>query len=218
MAAIGIECPICFEPYDANDHVPLMFPECGHSACGACMHNLGKNGAETSTIQCPSDRKTQPLPPRGLDGLSKNFGLLEAINSPTVASPPALPKNDPLCEFCDEEPHPALYKCLECQQVHECMHENVMLALLMGVCYMCLFWPIAFQQNAMICMCRSHATCYFLVCFYQILFCGVCPLSFSPPVYSVLFLYVAFSFLCDLLRFSPPFQDERVVLPCYPLL
>ena len=121
MAAVNIECPICFEPYDANLHVPLMFPECGHSACAVCMRDLGKNGTEP-TIQCPTDRKTQSLP-RGLDGLSKNFGLLEALNTPLSLAAAALPapKNDPLCEFCDEEPHPALYRCLECQQV-ECMH------------------------------------------------------------------------------------------------
>jgi hypothetical protein len=31
------ECIVCFDPFDANKHQPMMLVDCGHSLCSSCL-------------------------------------------------------------------------------------------------------------------------------------------------------------------------------------
>ena len=59
------ECPICFNRYDANEHVPCTLP-CGHSLCISHVPALSS---------CPVCRA--PLP--GIDDIHASISLRDAI-------------------------------------------------------------------------------------------------------------------------------------------
>lgn len=48
-----LSCSLCFGPYDAGQHRPLLLPACGHTFCKACLGKLPRH-------ECPEDRSTIP--------------------------------------------------------------------------------------------------------------------------------------------------------------
>ncbi|EFO89275.1 hypothetical protein CRE_16335 [Caenorhabditis remanei] len=52
-----MDCEICFEPFSDNlgNHVPIIFPDCGHSFCKSCVDSLENR-------KCPKCRKTRFQP------------------------------------------------------------------------------------------------------------------------------------------------------------
>ena len=111
MAAKGPECLICFEHYNDQSKCPRML-SCGHSFCQICLERL----LHGNTIDCPKCRNPVAVP-SGVQGLSKNFALLDIVNE-------TAPKQDAgntghtganECEACDEK-HPAAFICLDCKE------------------------------------------------------------------------------------------------------
>ena len=108
MASKGPECSICFEGYNDQSKCPRLL-SCGHSFCSCCLERLLRG----NTIDCPKCRNPVAVP-SGVQGLSKNFALLDIVNE-------TAPKQDSgntghtgthECEACDEK-HPATFFCLD---------------------------------------------------------------------------------------------------------
>ncbi|XP_068754227.1 tripartite motif-containing protein 2-like isoform X2 [Montipora capricornis] len=107
MTSESIECSICCETFDDQQHCPRLLPSCGHSFCTSCLQSLLKKNA----INCPTCRSTVSAP-AGLAALPKNFALLDILRS--------LPQKESddlqLCQICDDEKHPATSCCLDCKE------------------------------------------------------------------------------------------------------
>ena len=63
-----LTCPVCFEHFEENLHIPLLLA-CGHSLCRCCVFEISKD-----SLVCPLDRQADP---RGIDTLPKNISLLQ---------------------------------------------------------------------------------------------------------------------------------------------
>ncbi|XP_068696606.1 tripartite motif-containing protein 2-like isoform X1 [Montipora foliosa] len=107
MSSESLECSICREKFDDQQHCPRLLPGCGHSFCTSCLQSLLKKNA----INCPTCRSTVFVP-TGVASLPKNFALLDILLT--------LPhkENDDLhlCQICDNEKHPATSCCLDCKE------------------------------------------------------------------------------------------------------
>ena len=108
MAPKEPECSICYEHYDDQSKCPRLL-SCGHSFCSRCLERLLRG----NTIDCPKCRNPVVVP-SGVDGLLKNFALLDIVNET------APKKNFGVtglqdCEACDEK-HPANFRCLDCKE------------------------------------------------------------------------------------------------------
>ena len=108
MASKEPECSICYEHYDDQSKCPRLL-NCGHSFCSRCLKRL----LHRNTIDCPKCRNPVVVP-FGVDGLLKNFALLDIMNetAPTQNTG-ATGLQD--CEACDEK-HPANFRCLDCKE------------------------------------------------------------------------------------------------------
>ena len=108
MAPKEPECSICYEHYDDQSKCPRLL-SCGHSFCSRCLERLLRG----NTIDCPKCRNPVVVP-SGVDGLLKNFALLDIVNET------APKKNIGVtglqdCEACGEK-HPANFRCLDCKE------------------------------------------------------------------------------------------------------
>ncbi|XP_068699703.1 tripartite motif-containing protein 2-like [Montipora foliosa] len=107
MASQSLECSICCEKFDDQQHCPRLLPRCGHSFCTSCLQSL----LTKNSINCPTCRSAVSAP-AGLATLPKNFALLEILLS--------LPQKEngdfQLCQTCDDDRHPAISCCLDCKE------------------------------------------------------------------------------------------------------
>jgi len=55
MQFSGASCPVCFRAYDQEEHIPRIFPFCGHTFCSACINNFLENTPD-NIITCPLDK------------------------------------------------------------------------------------------------------------------------------------------------------------------
>ncbi|CAL4128222.1 unnamed protein product, partial [Meganyctiphanes norvegica] len=67
-----LECKVCHEPYDEDDHRPRHAP-CGHGLCTACIGALIKDGI----YECPTCRQKNKVVTA--DDLQVNYDLIEVI-------------------------------------------------------------------------------------------------------------------------------------------
>jgi hypothetical protein len=67
-----IDCDICFEPYDPDEHAPLMLV-CGHTYCKTCIADIKQRNSQ---LECPNDRQQDR---RQVDDMPKNYIVLEII-------------------------------------------------------------------------------------------------------------------------------------------
>ncbi|XP_068696613.1 E3 ubiquitin-protein ligase TRIM45-like isoform X2 [Montipora foliosa] len=107
MASESLECSICCEQFDDQEHCPRLLPSCGHSFCTSCLQSLLKK----NTINCPTCRSTVSVP-AGLATLPKNFALLDIL----LTLPQKENDDLHLCQICDDEKHPATSCCLDCKE------------------------------------------------------------------------------------------------------
>ena len=111
MAFKGPECSICCEGYNDKEKCPRML-RCGHSFCSCCLERL----LYGDIIYCPSCRDRVAVP-CGVDGLSKNFALLDILDetAPKQHAENTGHVGSHECETCDEK-HPAAFICLDCKE------------------------------------------------------------------------------------------------------
>eukprot|EP00808_Paulinella_micropora_P010258 g13141.t1 len=84
-----LECSLCCERYDDNKHCPRL-------------------------LTCEIAHRQKVAVPAGVAALPKNFALLDVL-----LAKPAKSQEQPeahLCEICGVEQHPAVSRCLECQE------------------------------------------------------------------------------------------------------
>ena len=108
MASKGPECSICYEHYNDQSKCPRLL-SCGHSFCSRCLERLLRG----NTIDCPKCRNPVVVP-SGVDGLLKNFALLDIVNE-TAPKQNTGTKGSHDCEACDEK-HCANFRCLDCKE------------------------------------------------------------------------------------------------------
>ncbi|XP_068699698.1 E3 ubiquitin-protein ligase TRIM45-like isoform X2 [Montipora foliosa] len=109
MSFESLECSICCEKFDDQQHCPRLLPRCGHSFCTSCLQSLLNNNG----INCPTCRSAVSAP-AGLATLPKNFALLNIL----LTVPQRENDDLQLCQVCDEacEKHYATTCCLDCKE------------------------------------------------------------------------------------------------------
>ena len=107
MASKGPECSICYEGYNCEKKCPRLL-SCGHSFCSSCLERL----LHGITIDCPTCRNPVVVP-SGVQGLLKNFALLDIVNQAPKEQAGNTGSHD--CETCPEK-HPATFFCLDCKE------------------------------------------------------------------------------------------------------
>lgn len=114
MASAEVQdCAICFERFDERTHYPRML-SCGHTFCSNCLKDLLNDDAQ---IACPTCRREIAVP-SGIEGIPKNFMLLDVMLAVGDASGSEEEKINYVCQACadDKEQHAALFRCVECNQ------------------------------------------------------------------------------------------------------
>ena len=111
MASKGLaQCSICFERYnDYNKNKCPRLLSCGHSFCSSCLESL----VHDKTVDCPTCRN-QCAVPTGVEGLLKNFALLDIVDDTLEECVGRTGLLD--CEACDKK-HPANFSCLYCKKM-----------------------------------------------------------------------------------------------------
>lgn len=104
-------CTICTEDYDLATRYPLLFSQCGHSFCKACLTLISEVTikTKTKTIKCPACRIDQPFDigkPKLDDNFLKNYALANLLEMST---------EDHECTHKDHK-----YVCLDMN----CSHKN----------------------------------------------------------------------------------------------
>lgn len=112
-------CPICYETFDANDHLPLIL-SCGHTICKSSLRSI----ADTSSqLLCPLDRKPESRP---ISRLPKNILILqiaEQSRAPHSASVTCKTHLTRLAEFkCEDCGFAYCSKCI----VKEHQHHSIL--------------------------------------------------------------------------------------------
>lgn len=93
-----LSCPVCNNPFDNEQKIPLML-SCGHSYCKGCLSKLFESGG----VACPEDGT--PISNPSVDSLPKNIALLHIISR--------LPKKQNLSNTCAAHRRQLEYVCVE---------------------------------------------------------------------------------------------------------
>ena len=120
MASKGPECSICLEGYNDKDKFPRMLG-CGHSFCSSCLERL----LDGNTIHCPTCRNPVAVP-TGVQGLAKNFALLEIVNEASREQVVLCPKHKDPFRFFDEDCGRVI--CRDCHSLYHSGHNCVEVA------------------------------------------------------------------------------------------
>eukprot|EP01062_Namystynia_karyoxenos_P073682 TRINITY_DN70504_c0_g1_i1.p2 TRINITY_DN70504_c0_g1~~TRINITY_DN70504_c0_g1_i1.p2 ORF type:complete len:490 (+),score=173.67 TRINITY_DN70504_c0_g1_i1:100-1470(+) len=107
-------CCVCMELYAD----PVML-DCGHNVCMDCARKVYSfrveaaledgDESEAPPLCCPQCRAATPLPPAGVDGLKRNFGLRNVVDR---LKEDKKARANPRCGNCEDE-H-AEFDCAEC--------------------------------------------------------------------------------------------------------
>ena len=120
MASNGPKCSICLECYNDEDKCPRML-NCGHSFCSSCLNRL----LHGNTIHCPTCRNPVAVP-TGVQGLAKNFALLEIVNEASREQVVLCPKHKEPFRFFDEDC--GIVICRDCHALYHSGHNCVEVA------------------------------------------------------------------------------------------
>ena len=66
----SIRCPVCLHPFDATQHIPKVFPSCGHTICQDCLAQVLKSESEP---KCPLDKLKFGRDFRKIEAFPTNF-------------------------------------------------------------------------------------------------------------------------------------------------
>jgi hypothetical protein len=88
-----------------GDAIPLSL-HCGHTFCSTCLYSLFKEGG----VVCPVDRQRSAV--ERVEGLPKNYALLELMNHRPCEQPEVVVTS---CNVCETE-HMTTHVCLDCNE------------------------------------------------------------------------------------------------------
>ena len=121
MASKGPQCSVCTECYDDKKKCPRLL-SCGHSFCSSCLEKL----LHDKTIACPTCRNPIVVP-TGVQGLIKNFALLDFVKEAHKTGSPHCPEhNDQEFRYFDEDCGRVI--CIDCLALNHNGHKCVTLA------------------------------------------------------------------------------------------
>lgn len=107
-----LECPVCNEPYDEEDRIPLLLP-CQHTFCTVCLHKIHKH----DKINCPTCRGVLQIKETGIKELPKDNTRRRLME--------LLKPEKPKCDQC-EEGLAAVSYCKTCNEsmCRECISHH----------------------------------------------------------------------------------------------
>ncbi|XP_060689215.1 E3 ubiquitin/ISG15 ligase TRIM25-like [Hemiscyllium ocellatum] len=100
-----LTCAVCLHVYQD----PVILP-CQHSFCLNCINNTWKDVNIESGVSCPQCRRTFKPKPQ----LQKNFTLRNIVEKYHQSQVTAAESAPVMCEYCMENPSPAVKTCLKC--------------------------------------------------------------------------------------------------------
>ncbi|XP_072440475.1 E3 ubiquitin/ISG15 ligase TRIM25-like [Chiloscyllium punctatum] len=100
-----LTCAVCLHVYQD----PVILP-CQHSFCLNCINNTWKNVSNKLGVNCPQCRRTFKPKPQ----LQKNFTLRNIVEKYHQSQVTAAESTPVMCEYCMENPSPAVKTCLKC--------------------------------------------------------------------------------------------------------
>ena len=122
MASKGPQCSICTECYDDKKKCPRLL-SCGHSFCSSCLEKL----LHDKIIVCPTCRTPIIVPYTGVQGLIKNFALLDFVKEVHKTKSPRCPEHsDQEFRYFDEDCGRVI--CIDCHTLNHNGHKCVALA------------------------------------------------------------------------------------------
>ena len=65
----SIKCPVCLQSFDANQHIPKIFPTCGHTICKECLIQV----LHMDSPKCPLDKSQFDKIFRTIEPFPTNF-------------------------------------------------------------------------------------------------------------------------------------------------
>ncbi|XP_072367971.1 E3 ubiquitin/ISG15 ligase TRIM25-like [Scyliorhinus torazame] len=99
-----LTCAVCLQVYQD----PVALP-CQHSFCLKCIEGVWAHSAGAEGFACPQCRREfKPRP-----SLERNFTLCNIVEKYNCSQPPA-DSAHVVCEYCIENPTPAVKTCLSC--------------------------------------------------------------------------------------------------------
>lgn len=115
----ALECSVCTELFDSDDHQPMILPTCGHGFCSQCITELYQNSYD-SDITCPECRQLTSY-----YSVILNRPLLAVIEVPTVVKTDKPVDNEALCDscVCDDVASIATSHCFQCEH-WLCVHHT----------------------------------------------------------------------------------------------
>uniref|UniRef100_UPI00398F8B7C E3 ubiquitin/ISG15 ligase TRIM25-like isoform X2 n=1 Tax=Pristiophorus japonicus TaxID=55135 RepID=UPI00398F8B7C len=100
-----LTCAVCLDVYQD----PVALP-CQHRFCVKCIEGVWDQTVGPGGFECPQcRRKFNPRP-----GLERNFTLCNIVEKYNRSQPPADPACV-VCDYCDDNPSPAVKTCLKCE-------------------------------------------------------------------------------------------------------
>jgi len=81
MQPEALTCHICYVPYDQQDHLPRVLPDCIHTLCSCCLDGILKSDKE---IRCPFDNQALNFQSRNINDYKVNFALKDLIEEIAV--------------------------------------------------------------------------------------------------------------------------------------
>ncbi|XP_078416609.1 E3 ubiquitin/ISG15 ligase TRIM25-like [Cetorhinus maximus] len=101
-----LTCAVCLHIYQD----PVILP-CQHSFCLECINNVWAGSTLSVDASCPQcRRKFSPRP-----SLEKNFTLGNIVEKYNLSQSAEAESAPVMCEYCFENPSPAVKTCLKCE-------------------------------------------------------------------------------------------------------
>ncbi|XP_067899271.1 E3 ubiquitin/ISG15 ligase TRIM25-like isoform X2 [Heterodontus francisci] len=100
-----LTCAVCLHVYQD----PVALP-CQHSFCLKCIEGVWDQTKGPGGFECPQCRRIfNPRP-----SLERNFTLCNTVENYNCSQPPA-DSARVVCDYCDDNPNPAVKTCLKCE-------------------------------------------------------------------------------------------------------
>ena len=105
-------CPICYEHFHNDSHIPLLLPSCGHTICKSCLTEIQEKIDQLTCPICRSKSKAD------LKGLPVNFALLDLAEK-MISNKCSVHKLD-LVAYCKDDDKVLCGACILDHRTHSC--------------------------------------------------------------------------------------------------
>ena len=106
-------CPICYEHFHSDSHIPLLLPSCGHTICKSCLKEIQEKIDQLSCPICRSKSKVD------LKNLPVNFALLDLAEK-MISNKCPVHKLE-LVAYCKDDDKVLCGACILDHRTHNCL-------------------------------------------------------------------------------------------------